>query len=202
MQRPGASSCFEDPTLTAQAASVFWQGGANPFVVRARVRRIGPAEAAAERFDLDDFKCAKCVLQIADGVEHILLRTPALTVQLVLQGESFASAPLSATFEIEGLSRAPFVNAALLALARMRTGQHESIDADWSQANLHLRDYLIALDGSLNCASYRQIAQVIYGSERVKDSWSGESRYLKDRIRRAVDRGHELMNGGYLKLLR
>jgi hypothetical protein len=188
--------------LTAQAASVFWQGGANPFVVRARVRRIGPAEAAAERFDLDDFKCAKCVLQIADGVEHILLRTPALTVQLVLQGESFASAPLSATFEIEGLSRAPFVNAALLALARMRTGQHESIDADWSQANLHLRDYLIALDGSLNCASYRQIAQVIYGSERVKDSWSGESRYLKDRIRRAVDRGHELMNGGYLKLLR
>jgi hypothetical protein len=94
------------------------------------------------------------------------------------------------------------VNAALLALKRIRTGQGESSDADWSQANMHLRDYLIALDGLLNGASYRQIAQVIYGPERVKDVWTGESRYLKDRVRRAVDRGHELMNGGFLKLLR
>ena len=167
-----------------------------------RVRRIGPDEAVTESFDLDDFKCAKYVLQIADGAEHVLMRTPAATVQLSAQGESIVGGPVSATFEIEGLSRAPFVSAALHNLARMRAGQFSSVDADWSQANLHLRDYLIALDGSLNGASYRQIAQVIYGPERVIDVWTGESRYLKDRIRRAADRGHELMNGGYLKLLR
>jgi hypothetical protein len=61
---------------------------------------------------------------------------------------------------------------------------------------------LIALDGDLAGASYREIAVKIYGERIVAQSWSSTSRYLKDRIRRLVINGHKLMNGRYLNLLR
>ena len=70
-----------------------------------------------------------------------------------------------------------------------------------SQFDDHLKAYLIALDGHIAGRSYREIAQVIYGVERVKDVWTSESQFLKDRVRRAVVRGIELMNGGYRDLL-
>jgi hypothetical protein len=63
------------------------------------------------------------------------------------------------------------------------------------------RDYLVALDGRLARRSYRDIAEVLYGSDRVGDYWTDDSRGLKSKVRRAVECGHELMNGGYRELL-
>jgi hypothetical protein len=64
-----------------------------------------------------------------------------------------------------------------------------------------LRQALLALDGSLAGASYRQIATTIFGEDRVSEEWSAASRFLKERIRRLVAKGHALMNGGYRDLL-
>jgi hypothetical protein len=58
-----------------------------------------------------------------------------------------------------------------------------------------------ALDGSLLGLSQRDIATALVGAERVEADWSDPGQHLRDQVRRAVRCGHELMNGGYLRLL-
>ncbi len=60
---------------------------------------------------------------------------------------------------------------------------------------------LVALDESMAGKTYRQIAITIFGERRVAEEWGGASQFLKDRTRRLVARGHELMTGGYRDLL-
>lgn len=73
--------------------------------------------------------------------------------------------------------------------------------ADCTRIRLLLRDALIALDGKCLRASYRDIAIVIYGLERVREEWVGASRWMKDRICRAYAKGEELRDGGFRDLL-
>lgn len=49
--------------------------------------------------------------------------------------------------------------------------------------------------------TYREIAQVLYGDDRVSEMWIGESRFMKDKVRRAVERGSAFMEGEYVRLL-
>lgn len=59
-----------------------------------------------------------------------------------------------------------------------------------------------ALDGRLEGLSERQIAGRIFGIARVNSDWADPGGYLKDRTRRAVQRGTFLMQRGYFNLLR
>ncbi|WP_206079172.1 DNA -binding domain-containing protein [Allomesorhizobium camelthorni] len=61
---------------------------------------------------------------------------------------------------------------------------------------LHRRFVLRALEGSLAAASHREIAESTIGETRVHADWMDPCDHLCDRIRRAVTRGHTLMNGG------
>ncbi|WP_425484107.1 DUF2285 domain-containing protein [Allomesorhizobium camelthorni] len=60
-----------------------------------------------------------------------------------------------------------------------------------------LRFVLQALDGSLAGASHREIAEALIGEPRVEADWNDPRDHLRDRVRRAIHRGHALMNGGY-----
>jgi hypothetical protein len=67
------------------------------------------------------------------------------------------------------------------------------------------RDRLVlmlrALDGHLAAASYREIAEVLFGTRRLeRESWKTSS--LRDRTIRLVKGGIALMRDGYRKLLR
>ncbi|TAI60499.1 DUF2285 domain-containing protein [Bradyrhizobium sp. Leo170] len=64
-----------------------------------------------------------------------------------------------------------------------------------------LHHALIALDESLNGKTYRQIAITIFGEKKVAEEWLGPSQFLKDRTRRLVAKGTEMMKGGYRDLL-
>ena len=68
-------------------------------------------------------------------------------------------------------------------------------------ADSKYRDYLLALDGRLAGRSYRDIAEVLYGSDTIGTTWADDTRGLKSKVRRAVDCGLALMNGGYRELL-
>lgn len=61
---------------------------------------------------------------------------------------------------------------------------------------------LQALAGSLAGKSQREIAEMLVGPERVEADWRHPGQHLRDRVRRAVRRGHALMNRDYLALLR
>lgn len=67
------------------------------------------------------------------------------------------------------------------------------------------RDRLVltlrALDGHLDAASYREIAEVLFGARRIeREPWKTSS--LRDRTIRLVKGGLALMRDGYRKLLR
>jgi hypothetical protein len=62
-------------------------------------------------------------------------------------------------------------------------------------------DYLVALDGHLAGRSYRDIAEVLYGTDRIGSYWTDDSRGYKSKVRRAVACGLALMNNGYRDLL-
>jgi hypothetical protein len=167
-----------------------------------RARPIKGEEHSAAPFDFRKFLCMKTVLQMPNGIEHILLRQLGNTVQLSSRGASLLHGTVAVTFEIEGLPRARFVKIALTKLMQMMEPERTMASGRWPYSALHLRDCLVALDGDLHGASYRQIAQTIYGPEMILDGWTAKTTSLKDRIRRAVVRGHDLMDGGYRNLLR
>ena len=91
-----------------------------------------------------------------------------------------------------------------LALLAVSEASWLPIPVDPLPAATHerLRQALLALDGSLAGVTYRQIATTIFGDERVRRDWDAASRFLKERTRRLVAKGRELMNGGYRDLLR
>lgn len=64
-----------------------------------------------------------------------------------------------------------------------------------------LRRILQAVDGRLNGATYREIAEVLFGIERLSlDHWKSSS--LRDTTIDLVRDGYRLIGGGYHRLLR
>lgn len=65
-----------------------------------------------------------------------------------------------------------------------------------------LQECLTALDAHLSGQSYREIAIILWGPQRVLQDWQGGHGYLKELVRQRVKKGHYYMNGGYLELLK
>jgi hypothetical protein len=77
----------------------------------------------------------------------------------------------------------------------------ETGEAESPLMRVKLRQCLIAVDGRRQGLSYRDLAKVLFGVERVASEWNGPSRFLKERTRRLVDRGVGLVDGRYRDLL-
>lgn len=60
---------------------------------------------------------------------------------------------------------------------------------------------LRALDGRLAHASYRQLAEGLYGPLRLRGDADWNSHDVRDRTIRLARLGHELSHGGYRRLL-
>jgi hypothetical protein len=60
---------------------------------------------------------------------------------------------------------------------------------------------LSALDGYLTGAHHREIAIRMFGAHQVERGWSDSGNHLRDRVRRAVRYGRDLMDGGYRRFL-
>lgn len=189
---------FECPDRTAETANVFWHPDVS--------RRIVPCDCApidgwtGAAFDLLKLSGRRQLL-ITENAEYLVVQRNCKSARLVAHGRSLLTGPVKATFHIEGLERAGRVAETLRTLASfMNEQQSKALELGQSESQLH--DYLIALDGHLEGRTYRDIAEVLYGADRVNEVWTNETRHLKDKVRRAVASGIELMNGGYRKLLR
>lgn len=133
------------------------------------------------------------------GEEFVLLRDTSTAVTLRCQGCPLAKAPVNLTL----YNRLSPPDAYAKAVANLADLLLRPVnDPDCTRTRLFLRDALIAIDGKCLGASYRDIAIIIYGLERVRAEWVGASRWMKDRICRAYAKGKELRAGGYLDLLR
>jgi hypothetical protein len=152
---------------------------------------------------LAQFRADRSAVISADGTPVVAIRGPGFSVGLVAHGWHVLTCPAVLTFELEGFDELGTWLECLRLLQRL-AGPSALPQAGRSTrtANERLFHALTALDGSLAGRSYREIAIMIFGHERVAQDWNAASRFLKDRTRRLVAKGHELMNGGYRDLLR
>ena len=188
---------FSKLHLGADPSPVFWKPALLPRQIR-YTSRAGETDQEGN-FNLCSISGCKSVLQL-DGIEYIVIQRRQESIRLAGQGCSLTIGPCNLTFEIKSLADLNPQFTALKMLARFISNQDEACPTI-GQNYEKLLTYLIALDGHLEGQSYRQIAQVLYGTERVAKLWDSESRFMKDKIRRAVERGIALMEGEYVTLL-
>lgn len=99
----------------------------------------------------------------------------------------------------------PIRTAATLRLWARMMGQGDDPERELLTLTRQRRDRLVltirALDGHLAEASYREIAEMLFGARRIeRETWKASS--LRDRTIRLVKSGIALMRAGYRKLLR
>lgn len=131
----------------------------------------------------------------------MILRAGGATLQLTITGALATIAPVAFSFLVRDISELAAVSRRLSKLDSLWSASRSLGKAPprWTARTRKLRDALIALDGRRAGASNREIAAVIYGHDWVEHDWPNAG--LQDRLRRDLQRGLALSNGGYRDLL-
>ena len=187
------------PDIPAGAAPVFWR----PEVL-AEVVALVPTGAGGDAilgFDPMAWP-GRADMLVADDGAHLLLRTGQATHRLWLpEGLPAAGTPLTMRLDLDAYAaeRAAAALRFWRAVTRpsSRVPAAQRLDRETARRILTLR----ALDGALAGASYRTIAEVLFGAERVAaEPWKTSS--LRGRVLRLVAEGRRLMLGGYREFLK
>lgn len=135
----------------------------------------------------------------AEGL-HLSYATDNGQIHLIVLNSLRPGQPLSAIIPLDavGLDR-------IEALTRLWRGLHghkvPSETRITAQQRRRIKHMLRAVDGRVNDADYRQIAEVMFGTERVaSEPWKTSP--LRDVVLDLVKDGFALIEGGYRKLLR
>ena len=185
-----------DPQLTADQTAVFWSLEALPTVVPLAATHIAAAHSL-------DIRALGDVLAERVGVDgrHLIVRGTNGDLRLWLADP--ADRPLAVVLPLD--DDLPTRAAAALRLWAHMIGQGAGAESEPPPLTRQRRDRLMltirALDGHLDRASYREIAEALFGAHRVeREAWKTSS--LRDRTIRLVKNGVALMRAGYRKLLR
>jgi len=191
---------FADPAKPAGRAPIFWLAGATRRLVNARCTTT---EQGFHRsaMTLGTFKAQRLAAIAADGTHVVTMKREDSRIALKLVGLPVLTRPFRITFEVDGLDNIGAQTDALKVLQRLAAADAAKAFRSPFANNERLCHALIALDLSIAGKTYRQIAVALFGKETVAADWQGASQFLKDRTRRLVAKGHELMNGGYRDLL-
>ena len=136
---------------------------------------------------------------VASDGTYLIVRHETGRITAVMAGANPAT-PLAALIPLD--SSFPARSAAALQLSRMLSQGRlqRTPDPLTPQRRQRLRLALRALDGRLAKATYRELAQVLFGGPQDSDHW--KTHELRDQTIRLVRIGFDLMRGGYRALLR
>jgi hypothetical protein len=196
---------FEDPTADGRSARLFWLPNVLARSIQGRAL-LDQTEGggSGRRLAITDIAGTRAVLVDADGVVHVSIDSDLSNVGLSISNLRQPFGTFALVFEIPAFDAVKRRFDAILDLEwRVNRPLAQS---GGSNSDGHFRTKLIhcliAVDGRRHGLSYRDLAQVLFGTEAVAKDWSGPSRFLKERMRRLVERGESLVNGGYRDLLR
>jgi hypothetical protein len=188
---------FANPNTSALKAPVFWMPAIMQHVASCKAKATNDNQS--NNLCLADFAGQRSAL-ITSSAEYITLHQNQMSVSMVVKDSTFLIGESALTFEIVGLNEVNRACATLKILNYLRNDHSEFVH-DQSDEHSKYLDYLVALDGRLAGQSYRDIAEVLYGSKLIGSYWTDDSRGYKSKVRRAVENGLALMNGGYRTLL-
>lgn len=188
---------FANPDKTALEADIFWLPNLTTYAARCHARPAN--DNVNDILSLASFRGRRAVLAGFDA-EQIVFQGDRKSASLIVQKGSLLFGNGSVTFFHDGLSSLSRHYDTLKILNQLASDPAGPAPTQ-SLPDSKYRDYLVALDGRLDGRSYRDIAEVLYGPDRVGAYWTDDTRGLKSRIRRAVESGLSLMKGGYRELL-
>jgi hypothetical protein len=191
---------FADPSLAARDAPVFWHSEAFGQVVR--LRAAPPVPRISPLLTLSRFNAERAAAVGVDNIPLVLMKGPEAHVPIEIHGMAVLTQPFAPVFEIAGFADLNAQTELIKRLGRFAEPEANAARRPPFGIDERLHHALIALDESLNGKTYRQIAIAIFGEKKVAEEWQGASQFLKDRTRRLVAKGTELMQGGYRDLLR
>jgi hypothetical protein len=139
------------------------------------------------------------ILIDALGRQHVVVRSGAAYMHIVISGQGAVIGPVALDVLLDQHD-AISATAERLATLRSLLSAHDPALPPWTATTQRLRDALIALDGHRAGATPRETAAVIYGLARIDRDWPGKG--LRHRLRRDLQRGVALCDGGYRDLLR
>lgn len=195
---PLGGSCFaEDPSTPAWRARILFNAATDPSVLPCDVVCEDP-----EGFGLAQIGCFSAVLRGKDSLEHVVLTDGLHRLRLDVRGGTLTESPVRLRFALDGLRS---IEAPLLTLRRL-----VAVDRRGAMPlGLYGRDrragrWIAALradDAQRSGASQRDVAQLLFGIERVRDDWTGTSDYLRSQVRRLLRFGERMRGGGWRSLL-
>lgn len=188
---------FSDPDTSALDLDLFWRPDCITHVARCQAQPAFGVET--DTVSLRMFT-ARCGVLLADGRELVAVRGRKNFACLEIVEGSILQGEVTLTFIHEGFESAARHHETLGKLRHMMRPQGNTAQDSQMPPCKYLH-YLMALDGHLAGASYRQIAQALYGKDSVGAYWTDDTRGLKSKVRRAVAQGLALMSGGYRDLL-
>lgn len=186
-----------DPKLSALDAPLCWLPATGAAILPATA---GQAPVAVEAdLSLSNPSCIRHIVVCSDGAHWLLANSTDLSVSLHLNGDRIVDGPIDLTFQLHRLSFAAKAGLWLSKLPELLAApQRHTCD---TPRRKNLRDALIALDGHHVGASYRDLGHLIFGRTQVMAAWSKSNRGLKDSVIRSLNRGRDLVRGGYLHLI-
>ena len=192
--------CFPDPNLTATQTCPVWLPE-TPSIFCGTAANIDLKPADNDGFHFSRLPHVAHILLDTVGRQHLILRIGGGTYQLSISEAPGIIVPVALSLRLHNLRDIASAVRQLNTLMHMLTSttRSNSFPARWSTQNKRWRDALIALDGRRAGATFREIAAVIYGRERVDRDWPHAG--LKVRVRRDLARGLDLCNSGYRVLL-
>jgi len=180
---------------------VFWGKESAPFVLV--VDAIPHCPSGREGFDIGAYGHDAKVLRCPDGTERLsIVRGSSRFLFHIRRGTVLRGAvDFKLIFEPGADLKAQ--RAELDRFIALRFGQAfpPGHGPSQTEAERYAR-ILQALDGERAGATQREIAEVMFGRERVAEVWGQDSNWARARIGRLLREGRALINLGYLKLLR
>jgi hypothetical protein len=191
-----------DPDLNAFEANVFWRASLYPREVSVQV--VPRSETEIDHiFEKTIRHCKMVHMTDLAGREYLLLKGNGRVVQVGCSGLSLLSfEPVKVKFTIDTLGGFDNTLSTIDRATKLYETDFADSDPVWSRNGLAWRNAVIALDANSAGLNYFETACVIYGEERASKAWAGDSRAMKDEMKRALQRGRDLRDGGYTQLLR
>ena len=191
---------YETPDLPVPQARPIWRQDVHPYVLQVEASDSG---AAADRFDLAQFRSLVTIVSDATSGEHLLLSDGFRGLRIDVVEGSLRSGPVQLRYRLSGIgsAQAP-VRTLKRLLVLCRSGRFSSRlhrpERRASRVILMLRAY----DAVSSGASQREIAANLLSSEAHGERWRVEAPALRSRVQRLVRNANAMAKGGYLWLLR
>lgn len=187
------------PNDDARMSFAFWEPDVCPGALRLKAFPL-TAKIDAAPFVFDDLKCPSMLLEMPNGLQHLVFMDEGRRLQLTIEG---ADVMLPVRLLTDGAAQKKLATLQLRALQSFNdlrlSGRLYDSHIECSRTQERLRLILRILDARLSGATHNEIAQKIFTEASFEVGCSGEQ--LRDRVRRAIYRGVALMRKGYRDLL-